>query len=463
MIHSIRARLTAWYSLVLAFVLVAFGAVTYGLVRRQIGQNTDDVMRNTARELSAALSNEASEAKEAVREGATTAALLDFRQSNEPIFIFSEDGREIASSRSGASPLIDRAALRKLVTSRAYGLTNTGGKRRFRLLLEPFKVFGRPHVLAILHPLDEQDRTFAEMQRAMLLAIPLAVLIASGGGYLLARKSLAPVAAMSEQARAISAVSLGERIAVRDSRDELGQLATTLNGLLQRLEESFESQRRFMADASHELRTPVAILQGEIDVSLFRDDRDAAAYRRSLEVMHRSVRKLTRIVRDLFLLSRADAGQYPLQRQRFYLDETLADMIENFRTLAAERGIDLRGEHPTDILMAGDEDLLQQLIGNLLDNAIKYTPSGGRVTMWGNVNDGTIRLEVRDSGPAIPPDQRDRLFQRFFRGRSSAGQPGAGLGLPISRWIAEAHGGRVWAEEGGGGGNTFVVVLPTGI
>jgi two-component system OmpR family sensor kinase len=460
MMHSIRARLMAWYSIVLALVLIAFGAVTYDLLRRQVSRNVDETMSSTAHELAGALSNESSEAFEAMRESDTT-ALLDFRFSNEPILIFSESGREIAASHS-AGPQIDRNAVHRLIANREYGFTTLNRRRTFRLLLAPVNILGRPHVLAILHPLDEQERTFVEMRRSMTITIPLAILIASGGGYLLARKALAPVAAMSRKARAISAASLDERIAVPNPRDEIGQLATTLNALLERLEESFESQRRFMADASHELRTPVAILQGEIDVSLSRDDRDANAYRESLTIMRRSVRKMTRIVRDLFLLACTDSGEYPLQQQRFYFDETLGDTIDNFRTLAAERGITLSRNEPGEILMTGDEGLVQQMIGNLVENAIKYTPRGGEVMVSAVVHDSTVRLEVRDTGPGIPAEVRDRLFQRFFRGGWSAGQPGAGLGLPIVRWIAEAHGGNVSIQDAPDRGSMFVVTLPFG-
>ena len=290
----------------------------------------------------------------------------------------------------------------------------------------------------------------------MVVTIPLALLIAAAGGYLLARKSLAPVAAMSAKARAISATSLGERVAVANPADELGQLAVTLNALLERLEQSFDSQRRFMADASHELRTPVAILQGELDVTLSRDDRDAREYRDSLEIMRKSVQRLTRIVRDLFLLARGDAGQYPMRDERFYLDEVVAQTVQGFRTLASERGVAIAEEHEPDLVMRGDEDLVQRLVGNLVENAIKHVPSGGRVLVRSSAADGGLRIEVHDSGSGIAPELRERIFERFF----GADGGGAGLGLPIARWIAEAHGGRVWLDSSGSSGSVFVATLP---
>src|SRR5436305_9193691 len=178
----------------------------------------------------------------------------------------------------------------------------------------------------------------------MLATAPLALLVAALGGYVLARKSLAPVVRMSEKARAIGATNLTERIEVANPRDELGELAATLNDLLGRLDRSFSDQRRFMADASHELRTPVAILQGELDVTLSRGDRNAAEYRESLEVMHKTVRRLTRIVRDLFLLARSDAGDIPVKREPLYAGDVVSQTARAYKNLAAERGVALVAE-----------------------------------------------------------------------------------------------------------------------
>jgi two-component system, OmpR family, sensor kinase len=461
MMHSIRARLTAWYSLVLALVLVAFGAATYGLVQRQLGLTLDGSLETTAHELASVLTNEGSESSEALREASATGALLDFRYSDQPILIFAANGQEVASSQTSAARSVDRARLRSLLQRRAWGLHKLKGTPSYRLLLVPISVLGRPHVLAILHSLTAQEHTLADMRGSMLLAIPLAMLIAGAGGYLLARKGLEPVAEMSDKARAIGAENLAERITIANPRDELGKLGGTLNELLGRLEESFESQRRFMAEASHELRTPVAILQGEIDVSLSRDDREAADYRQSLQIMRRSVRKLTRIVHDLFLLARTDAGKYPINRQRFYFDETLVSTLQSFRTLAAECSIVLRKEPIPEILMNGDEHLLQRLVANLIENAIKYTPPGGEVGLHASTDGSSVRLEVRDTGAGIPPELRERIFHRFFRiaGQHTPGG-GAGLGLPIALWIAEAHDGHISIEESATAGSTFVVVLP---
>jgi signal transduction histidine kinase len=271
---------------------------------------------------------------------------------------------------------------------------------------------------------------------------------------------------MSTHARAISTANLGERIEVANPRDELGQLAITLNGLLSRFQEAFVSQRRFMADASHELRSPVAILQGELDVTLARNDREARDYRESLEIMQKSVRRLTRIVRDLFLLARGDAGQVPLRHERFYLDDVVTQTVHTFRTLAAERGVTLREEHTEDLVMRGDEDLIQRLAGNLVENAIKNTAAGGDVVVRCHRRDGELRMEVQDRGVGIPPELHEKIFERFFRvdlahsPASGANGSGAGLGLPIARWIAVAHHGKLWLESSDANGSTFVASFP---
>jgi len=275
--------------------------------------------------------------------------------------------------------------------------------RHERIRMERIRIGNAAYIVIAGQSLDSEEDLLHVLREGMLLTIPLALLIAAAGGSLLARENLAPVA------------------------------------------EAFESQRRFMAEASHELRTPVSILQGEIDVTLSHE-REASEYRESLAIMRRSAQRLTRIVRDLFLLARGDAGQYPISDERFYLDEVVAQIVASYRTVAAERGIALREEHEHELLMRGDEDLIERMIGNLLDNAIRHAKSEVVVRCTKG------RIEVRDDGEGVPPELREKIFERFFRGEPSR----TGLGLPIARWIAEAHGGTLKA----GGGSVFVITLP---
>jgi heavy metal sensor kinase len=458
-VDSIRGRLTAWYTLVLAIVLVAAGLVTYAVIRTQVRRSTDMALTLTTRELIRGLADEAGENGGAVDAATANAVLSAVRDNARAIALFTGDAQPLAVSDTAR--ILDLGRIRARVRNAQTGYDT---RRRVRYLLTPVVVARTRFIVVVAQRLDVQDELLEDLRHAMSLAIPIALLVASLGGYLLARKSLAPVAAMSRKASAIGAADLGERIDVQNPRDELGQLATTLNGLLARIEEAFASQRRFMADASHELRTPVAILQGEIDVTLSRELRDPAEYRESLEIMRKSVGRLVRIVGDLFLIARSDAGEVPVQRERFYLDEVVAQTVRSFRTLAAERAVVLREEHEPELPIEGDSDLIQRMLGNLIENAVRHTPAERAVAVRTRANDGSYSIEVCNEGKTIPPAMHEPIFARFVRvdaarGHSPLGS-GAGLGLPIARWIAETHGGSLRLERSDDSGTVFVVTLP---
>jgi heavy metal sensor kinase len=324
---------------------------------------------------------------------------------------------------------------------------------------------GQTYTLAILQSLHPQNEMLEEVRATFAWVIPIAIVLASIGGYFLARKSLAPVMAMSSQAGRIGAENLHERLPIQNAKDELGRLAAAFNELLERVDQSFERQRRFMSDASHELRTPAAILRGESEVALSRSERPAEEYRESLAVLHAEAQRLTQIVEDLFTLTRADAGQYPLSPRDIYLDELVADCAHAARSLALAKKITLTCEMPEELPIRADEALLRRMILNLLDNAIKYTPAGGRVVVSCERSGNEYAVSVADSGPGIPEDLRQKVFERFFRvdkarTRTENDGGGAGLGLSIARWIAEAHHGRLILARCDSNGSTFTALLP---
>jgi two-component system, OmpR family, sensor kinase len=456
MFHSVRARLTLWYTAILALVLAAFCTISYVLLENAIRSATDASLAGTARELAPTISGQPA---------GGVPGRLDLRFSDRAVLLFAAGGRLVESSPSHLTPG-EREHIRAAVLSGLDGFaTSEGGSEGdgIRLFAFPVRVGGRPHVVVVAQDLDPQADRLEAALRAIGLGVPLALLIAAGGGYLLARKSLAPVTAMSAEAREIGAATLGARIVVKNERDELGFLATTLNDLLGRLQRSFDSQRSFMADASHELRTPVAIIQGEADVALTRP-RSSTDYRESIEIMQKAARKLTRVVEDLFLLARSDAGSYPMVRSRFYLEELLADCVRSMKSLAEAKGIELRCEAPQEAILFADEDLIQRMLLTLLDNAIKFTPAGGQVVVRAEREGRSCVIRVSDSGPGIRPEDEAHLFERFFRAERARGTQhgrgsGAGLGLAIGRWIAEAHGGTLTLERSEQGA-TFAARLP---
>jgi signal transduction histidine kinase len=220
-----------------------------------------------------------------------------------------------------------------------------------------------------------------------------------------------------------------------------------------------------MSDASHELRTPVAILRGEAEVALSREERSIEEYRESLAVLHSEARRLTHIVEDLFTLTRADAGQYPISAKDFYLDELVTDCVHSARTLALAKDISLTTDASGELPIHADENLLRRMILNLIDNAVKYTSKGGSVAVSCQRSGDDYAISIQDTGSGISPELQPRIFERFFRAdkarsRSESDGGGAGLGLSIARWIAAAHNGRLELTQSGPGGSIFIAYLP---
>jgi heavy metal sensor kinase len=457
-VRSIRARLTLWYSGLLAIVLVTFSTVSYVAIARAIRTEGDASLLDTAHELTAAFD------RLALEEGGLSSRVpLDFRYSDRALLVFDAQGRLAASSLSPELTAADRARIADRVARGARGFFTVaaspdGSGRGVRALAVRIVVVSQPFVAVVARDLRGQTKRLQSAAAALFLGIPLALVVAGAGGYLLARQSLAPVLRMSREARQIGASSLGERIAIRNPNDELGVLGETLNDLLARLESAFASQRRFMAEASHEMRTPLAILQGESDVALSRPDRGASEYREALEVVQKTTRTLSQVVEDLFLISRGDAGDDPGRASRFYLDETVEGAARAMRTRAEARGVRIDVAPSPERLVCADEELIHRLVLNLIDNAVKHTRTGGLVRVELGGNAGVTTITVRDEGPGVPSDERERIFERFYRGGDGR-STGAGLGLAIVRSIAQMHGGDARLAESSLAGSTFVAEL----
>jgi heavy metal sensor kinase len=479
MVDSVRVRLTLWYTAVLVVVLLVLSLLTYFIFWRNAIQRTDANLTELADSFLVTLRAELEDqtapdpfkaaAQVAIAEHHFRDAVYAIADGAGKVIVSSEDlsptNTETESSRNRvlAAPTFQRFLDAALHSDHLFGQVE-GEKGGYRGYARHFSARSRDYTLIILQSLHPQKEMMEEAASTFAWVIPIAVLLASVGGYFLARKSLAPVVAMSTQAGRIGAANLHERLAVQNERDELGHLAGSFNSLLDRLSQSFERQRRFMADASHELRTPVAILRGESEVALSKEARSAEEYRESLGVLHQESERLTHIVEDLFTLTRADAGQYPLQTRDFYFDELIAECVHSARTLALAKNISLNFEGASESPIHADESLVRRMILNLLDNAIKYTPPGGRVKVSCQRVGNEYALSIKDTGAGIPAELQPRIFERFFRvdkARSrSESDGGAGLGLSISRWIAEAHQGRLELTCSDSTGSTFTAYLP---
>ena len=242
-------------------------------------------------------------------------------------------------------------------------------------------------------------------------------------------------------------------------QDELGQLTHAFNGLVARLRAALKTQRQFMADASHELRTPVSIIRSAADVALSRDERSESEYRETIATAREQAQRLGRLVEDMLVLARADAGGYPIQSTDLDLDEIVDDCRRAVKLLAVERGVQVQSSAGPELPIRGDADLLRRLLLNLLQNAIQHTPAGGSVTVTTEPLPDNVKVRVSDGGPGIPDADRSRIFDRFVRLDEARTGNGAGLGLSIAKWIAEAHGGTLVLEASGPGGSTFCATL----
>jgi len=480
MLDTLRARLTLWYSVILAIFLLLFGLTSYLLFSKAADRRTDADLSELANSFLVTFQNEFNDPDNSNgMQSAARLSMIEHRVRDSAFFIVDSQG-QIAFSSADVPPastsetsLVARATashgferfLAEASRSDRNITTISGENSGFRAYVQHFTADGRTWSLVILRSLRPQRELLEQIRLTFAWLIPLSVLLAGIGGYFLARKSLEPVAAMGAQAERISAANLHERLAVKNASDELGRLARTFNDLLDRLDQSFERQRRFISDASHELRTPISILRGEAEVALSQPERSSEEYRESLAVLQQEAERLGSIVEDLFTLTRADAGEYRLSRSDFYLDELAADCVRAARALAQAKNIVLAAaDTPREMPVRADEELLRRMILNLLDNAIKYTPEGGKVSVACTIAVDGYDLSITDSGPGVPADLQSRIFERFFRvdraRARTARDGGAGLGLSIARWIAEAHDGRIDLVRSDATGSVFKVHLP---
>ncbi len=470
---SIRVRLTLWYTAFIAAYLgiVAFGG--YGFLLAVTMNDVDELLARSASTVATAMEFERNggapdtAAVRSVAEGlrlpdvavlildaSTRAARPANLLPQRPLALSEEqrralnDSLEMAARRAPPAPDL---------------LTTTVGAQATRLFTLPYTLGSRPLVIAVARPLAAREAILEQARLVLLTGLPLLLAIAAGGGYWLAGKSLAPVAAMSAQAAAIGARNLHQRLPVHSPEDELGQLATVLNDLLGRVEEAFAAQRRLVAEASHELRTPVAVISGESEHALARPDRPASELRDSLAVIRAESLRLRAAIDDLFFLARVDAGERRLRRDPVNLVELAGACVRAAQQRAPARRITLEVGDGGDRPVTGDAELLRRVLDNLVSNAIAYSTPGEPIVVRSGGDATHQWVDVVDVGPGIPQAQRERVFERFYRGegaRAVTEHSGAGLGLAIARWVARSHGGDVTIHDEPGGRFVFRLTVP---
>ncbi len=450
MIRSLRTRLTAWYLGFFSVLFVLFALAFYGVLACSLEQRLDNSLAAEAGIAVRLFREEVRETNgDAFKAAAETVASM--RASGDTVAVLS-DNRVLAAT--GQLPDTELKAL----AARGGPITRN---RQTHAAVQVTSIGGQDFAILACGPVAPIEASLEAVRQALLIGVPLLLLAAGVGGFLLAGRSVAPIGSMAEQARRISDSNLEARLDVGDAAEELKLLAASFNELLSRLNRSFEGMRRFVADASHELRTPLSVIRGEADVALSQE-RTAGEYRESLSVVLDESRRLSRLIDDLLNLARADSGRVKLHLGNVYVDELLEDCCRSLKPLAAARKIKLECRSGADVPFRGDEQLLRRMVLNLLDNALRYAPEGGRVEASVETGDQYIRLRVHDNGPGIPPDAAPHVFERFYRAdrARSRGDGGFGLGLSIVKWIAETHHGAVKLDTAPDAGTTFTVTLP---
>jgi len=457
MFNSVRIRLTLWYAGVLALSLIAFALLVYYAAANVFYERQDESLRSTAETVASAYIQELEEEESIAKANEVVLAELVF--PNRYVEVTDAAGRVVAWSGNLAGHVLtipQQTVNDARTRSVSFTVVN-----QLRVAVVPLSAKKDLGYAAVAEPLSVIDEGLRRLRRDFFAGVPLILLLASLGGYVLARKSLSPISLMDQQTRRIKADSLSSRLDVRNKRDELGGLATTINDLLVRLENSFKQQQRFVADASHELRTPLAVLRGETEVALAQP-RSIDEYKASLNLIKDEAEQLSRIVEDLFILARQPFDAPAIMRERVSLDKVVGECARAAQVLAARKDLKLTVNANKPLSLIGDDELLQRMILNLLDNAVKYTPAGGEVSLDLAAHNGDARITVRDTGIGIPEKDQPHIFDRFYRvdkARSRA-MGGAGLGLSIAHWIAEAHGGTISVESQIGRGSAFTVELP---
>lgn len=461
MFDSVRTRLTLWYAGVLAVSLIVFAVVVYYAAARIFYARQDESLRSTAETVASAYVQELDEEGSVAKANDVVLAQMVF--PNRYVEVIDSEGRVVAwSSNLTGHPLtVPPASLGEASRQRISYLAQTDLRLAVvPLSPDPKRQLGFAVVAESLGVIEEGLR---RLRRDFFAGVPLILLLASLGGYFLARKSLSPIALMSEQTRRITAEKLSLRLDVPNPRDEVGCLATTINELLARLDAAFSEQQRFIADASHELRTPVAVLRGEAEVALGKV-RAISEYQEALTLIKDEAERLTRIVENLFLLARQPIATPSPVKEPLHVDEVVAECARAAQVLASQKGVQLNISDPLPrVQLRGDDEMLKRMVLNLLDNAIKYTGTGGEICIALAGYNESVHIVVTDNGPGIPFEDQSRIFDRFYRvdkARSRA-LGGAGLGLSIARRIAEDHGGKISVESEDGRGSTFTVELPT--
>jgi len=452
---SLRVSLTLCYAGAMFVILGVYAVVVYAFVSRSVAATLDQRLRGDF-QLAAAMVDEGPDGQ------ITWFDPQDYGGSEDSpwLQVWSPGGELLYAN--GVATRMPLSASRSLALREGDRIQSiVAGNVTFRVLSRHGKISGQPVVIQVARSEAPMQEELRQLVLILVLGLPLGIAIAGFGGYSLARLALAPVNRMAERARLITAERLSDRLPVDHAEDELGRLATVFNETLGRLEASFEQMRRFTADVSHELRTPLTAIRSVGEVGL-REPRDGRDYRSIIGSMLEEADRLSGLVDRLLTLSRAESGHAKLTVEVVDLKELAEDVVSYLGVLAEEKGQSLIVDAVGAPRGSADRLVLRQSLINLVDNAIKYTPSGGHIRIHVADTASGPSVAVSDSGPGVAPEVRTRVFDRYERGGESRSNDigGSGLGLAIAKWAVEVNGGQLRLENTNDTGSTFRITLP---
>jgi len=441
---SIRTRLTIWYLAVMVILLLMFSSVAYLMLDHNLYQNLDNALRVKSTQLNA--------------------PSVIIPQSDEILLSFNYNGmlnQEIGTitvDTSKLSGLVKQA----LSGQNSYLTTVTTANQGIRLYATSFlNLFNDQPVVVVVGQLTTEITDVLHTFMYIIIFAMIGVLVLAGlGGLFLADRVLRPVERITKTAQKIEGSDLSQRIDVKTD-DELGRLAVTLNEMIGRLEEAFSRQRQFTADASHELRTPLAIMQAEATLALSKE-RTSDDYRKSLETISQESDYMSAVIGKLLFLARSDAGKEQLNFEDVDLKELIIGLAANIEALAQDKGIKFTVDTKDDVNVSGDKVKLRQLFTNILENAVRYTPADGKISVSLLEKESNAVVSISDTGIGIPPEHLPHIFERFYRVDKARARAdgGIGLGLAIAKIIAESHKGKIDVESEVGKGTTFIISIP---
>jgi heavy metal sensor kinase len=452
----IRLRLTAWYFAILAVVLSAFGISAYFAMRHSIRQTVDEELQIRSEGVHQLIERDIQRGhKDDLPEGLREHTEL--RAGGALLQVSDEQGNWLYRSSVMSDYGVPRPAT---VPKRA---TEYMGKDvPLRIWTQKVSVGGQSYLIQSAFEMDDFYEALDHFALLLFISIPLLLLCATAGGYWISTRALAPVDQIAQTARTISAQNLSSRLVVPKTGDELQRLSETLNGMLERLEAAFKKITQFTADASHELRTPVAVMRTRAELSL-RKARSADEYRDVIAEVLTELEKTSGLIEQLMFLARADSGAETLHFAATNVAEVLREACHQGSALAEAKQIGFQEHISGDSMwIQGDAGSLRRLFLILIDNAVKYTPANGQVEVSLQRNDGYAVAQVRDTGIGIAEADLPSVFERFYRADKARTREsgGVGLGLSIGRWITEVHAGTIEVHSSPGRGSSFQIRLP---